>query len=134
MLEWDHLRVVLAVHRGGSMQAASQLLSIDRATVLRRLDSLEARLGARLFERRRDGCVLTRAGLEIIATAEGIEQAMTALEHRVHGEDRRAEGVVTVTVPEFFAVKVLVPALEGYPLAHQHGARARARSAGTESL
>ena len=118
MLEWDHLRVVLAVHRGGSMQAASQLLSIDRATVLRRLDSLEARLGARLFERRRDGCVLTRAGLEIIATAEGIEQAMTALEHRVHGEDRRAEGVVTVTVPEFFAVKVLVPALPRLSRAH----------------
>jgi DNA-binding transcriptional LysR family regulator len=118
MLEWDHLRVVLAVHRSGSMQAASQLLDVDRATVLRRLDALEARLGARLFERRRDGCVLTRAGLEIIATVEGIEQAMTALEHRVHGEDRRAEGVVTVTVPEFFAVKVLIPALPRLRRAH----------------
>ena len=118
MLEWDHLRVVLAVHRGGSMQSAAQLLDVDRATVLRRLDALEARLGARLFDRRRDGCVLTRAGLEIIATVEGIEQAMTALEHRVHGDDRRAEGVVTATVPEFFAVKVLVPALPRLRAAH----------------
>jgi DNA-binding transcriptional LysR family regulator len=118
MLEWDHLRVVLAVHRSGSMQGASQLLAVDRATVLRRLDALEARLGARLFDRRRDGCVLTRAGLEIIGTVEGIEQAMTALEHRVHGEDRRAEGVVTVTVPEFFAVKVLMPALPRLSAAH----------------
>ena len=118
MLEWDHLRVVLAVHRSGSMQAASLLLEVDRATVLRRLDALEARLGARLFDRRRDGCVLTRAGLEIIATVEGIEHAMTALEHRVRDEDRRAEGVVTVTVPEFFAVKVLVPALPRLSRAH----------------
>jgi DNA-binding transcriptional LysR family regulator len=118
MLEWDHLRVVLAVHRARSMQSAAQLLEVDRATVLRRLDALEARLGARLFDRRRDGCVLTRAGLEIIATVEGIEQAMTALEHRVHGDDRRAEGVVTVTVPEFFAVKVLVPALPRLRTAH----------------
>src|SRR5260221_5321136 len=118
MLEWDHLRVVLTVHRGGSMQAASQLLDVDRATVLRRLDALEARLGARLFDRRRNGCVLTRAGLEIIGTVEGIEQAMTALEHRVHGEDRRAEGVVTITVPEFFAVKVLVPGLPRLSAAH----------------
>lgn len=110
--------MVLAVHRGGSMQSAARLLAVDRATVLRRLDALEARLGARLFDRRRDGCVLTRAGLEIIATVEGIEQAMTALEHRVHGDDRRAEGVVTVTVPEFFAVKVLVPALPRLRAAH----------------
>src|SRR4029079_13858253 len=109
---------VLAVHRSGSMQAASQLLDVDCATVLRRLDALEARLGARLYERRRDGCVRTRAGLEIIATVEGIEQAMTALEHRVHGEDRRAEGVVTVTVPEFFAVKFLIPALPRLRRAH----------------
>jgi DNA-binding transcriptional LysR family regulator len=118
MLEWDHLRVVLAVHRGGSMQSASEFLGIDRATVLRRLDALEARLGARLFERRRDGCTLTRAGLEIIGTVEGIEQAMTGLEHRVGGEDKRAAGLVTVTVPEFFAVKVLAPALPRLHAAH----------------
>src|SRR5258707_13101218 len=111
MLEWDHLRVVLAVHRSGSMQGASQILAVDRATVLRRLDALEARLGARLFDPRRDGSVLTSAGLEIIANADGIEQAMTALEHRVQGEDRPAEGIVTVTVPSFFAVKMQTPAL-----------------------
>ena len=111
MLEWDHLRVVLAVHRGGSMQSAAEFLGIDRATVLRRLDALEARLGVRLFDRRRDGCTLTRAGLAIIGTVEGIAEALTGLEHRVGGEDTRAEGLVTVTVPEFFAVKVLAPAL-----------------------
>lgn len=80
MLEWDHLPIVLAIHRGGSMQSAADTLAIDRATVLRRLDALEARLGARLFDRRRDGCVLTRAGLDIIGTVEGIAEAMTALE------------------------------------------------------
>jgi DNA-binding transcriptional LysR family regulator len=111
MLEWDHLRVVLAVHRGGSMQSAAETLGIDRATVQRRLDGLEARLGVRLFDRRRDGCTLTRAGLDIIATVEGIAEAMTALENRVGGEDKRPEGIVAVTVPEFFAVKVLAPAL-----------------------
>jgi DNA-binding transcriptional LysR family regulator len=118
MLEWDHLRVVLAVHRGGSMQAAAGSLRVDRATVLRRLDAVEARLGARLFDRRRDGCAPTRVGLEIVATAEGIEQAMIALEHRVRGDDRRAEGAVTVTVPEFSAVKVLLPALPRLRAAH----------------
>ena len=29
MLEWDALRVVLAVHRRGSMSGAAELLSVD---------------------------------------------------------------------------------------------------------
>jgi DNA-binding transcriptional LysR family regulator len=118
MLEWDHLRVILAIKRGGSMQAASEILAIDRATVLRRLDALETQLAVRLFDRRRDGCKLTRAGLDIIGTVEGIAEAMTALENRVSGEDKRAEGVVAVTVPEFFAVKVLAPGLPRLHAAH----------------
>jgi DNA-binding transcriptional LysR family regulator len=111
MLEWDQLRYMLAIHRGGSLQAAAAELRVDRATVVRRLDALETALGARLFERRRDGCTLTPAGLEIIETIKGIELATTALAARVSGEDKRPQGVVTVTVPEFFAVKVLCPAL-----------------------
>ena len=111
MLEWDQLRYMLAIHRGGSMQAAAAELRVDRATVVRRLDALEAALGARVFERRRDGCTLTRAGLEIIETVQGIEQATTALAARVSGEDKRPQGLVTITVPEFFAAKVLAPAL-----------------------
>jgi len=43
---------------------------------------------------------------------------MTALAHRVGGEDKRVEGLVTVTVPEFFAVKVLAPALARLRTAH----------------
>ena len=84
MLECDDFRIVLAVKRGGSMHAAAEALGVDRATVLRRLDAIEAQLGARLFERRRDGCALTRAGLEVIGTptysgcpaTEVIEQAI----------------------------------------------------------
>jgi DNA-binding transcriptional LysR family regulator len=111
MLEWDQLRYMLAIHRGGSMQAAALELRVDRATVLRRLDALETALGARLFERRRDGCTLTKAGLEIIETVRGIELAATSLSARVNGEDKRPEGVVNITVPEFFAAKILCPAL-----------------------
>jgi DNA-binding transcriptional LysR family regulator len=111
VLEWDQLRFMLAIHRGGSMQAAAADLRVDRATVVRRLDALEATLGARLFDRRRDGCTLTKAGHEIIETVKTIELATTALAARVGGEDKRPEGVVTVTVPEFFAVAVLAPAM-----------------------
>ena len=118
MLEWDNLRFVLAIKRGGSMQAAAQALGVDRGTVLRRLDALEAQLNARLFDRRSDGCVLTRAGLSIIATLEGVEDALTSLEKRVTGGDARPEGVVSVALPEFYAVKLLAPALKRFHAAY----------------
>ncbi len=118
MLEWDHLRIVLAIHRKGSMQAAAEELAMDRTTVLRRLDALETRLKASLFDRRHDGCVLTEAGYAIIATVEGIEQAMTAIEHRVSGRDREEEGIVSLALPEFLAVKVLAPELPRFAKLH----------------
>ena len=113
-MEWDHLRYMLAIHRGGSMQAAAVELRVDRATVLRRLDSLEAALRAKLFERRSDGCVLTKAGQEIIGSVQGIEMATTALAARVRGDDQRPEAIVSITAPEFFVVKVLAPNMEKF--------------------
>lgn len=100
------------------MQAAAEDLGIDRATVLRRLDALESRLKASLFDRRHDGCFLTEAGHAIIATVEGIEQAMAAIEHRVSGSDRETEGTVSVAMPEFLAAKLLVPELPSFAKLH----------------
>jgi DNA-binding transcriptional LysR family regulator len=111
MAEWDHMRIALAIHRTGSMQGAADMLRIDRTTVLRRLDAMEQQMGVRLFERRSDGCVLTKSGEEVVGTAESIEASMALLGHRVGGNSSVAEGKVIVTVPEFFAAKILIPAL-----------------------
>jgi DNA-binding transcriptional LysR family regulator len=111
MTEWNLMRVALAIHRTGSMQAAAEVLVIDRSTVLRRLDALESQLGVRVFERRSDGCVLTERGRTVIAAAEDIERSMTALAHKLGGGESREEGKVVVTVPEFFATKLLIPSL-----------------------
>ena len=111
MIEWDALRVVLAIHRSGSMSAAAELLGVDRATVIRRLDSLETKLKSRLFDRRPDGCSLTAAGRNIIGLVEGVEQAMTALAHRVEGEDGRPKALVTLAAPGFLLSRVVAPAL-----------------------
>ncbi len=111
MIEWDALRVVLAVHRSGSMSAAAELLGVDRATVIRRLDSLETKLKSKLFDRRPDGCTLTAAGRNIIGLVEGVEQAMTALAHRVEGDDGRTDGLVTLAAPAFLISAVIAPVL-----------------------
>lgn len=60
-MEWDEAKYFLAVARSRSLIAAARSLKVSAATVARRIDALEKRLGARLFERRgmpflREGC------------------------------------------------------------------------------
>ena len=71
MDDWNRLRLVLAVHRAGSLTGAAKLLGIDHSTVFRRLKAIEAGLGARLFERLPNGAYeTTAAGKRMAAAAE----------------------------------------------------------------
>ena len=54
-IDWSDLRVALAVGHAGTLAAAARELKVNATTVLRRLDALEQRLGARLFDRARGG-------------------------------------------------------------------------------
>ena len=68
-MDWDHARVFLAAARAGQFLAAARQLGLDHATVGRRIGALERALGARLFERRTNGCALTPAGETFLAVA-----------------------------------------------------------------
>ncbi|MGI4732568.1 MAG: helix-turn-helix domain-containing protein [Janthinobacterium lividum] len=45
---WDDLRYLLAVARDGSVSRAARALSVDHATVIRRLEALERALAVKL--------------------------------------------------------------------------------------
>lgn len=46
---WDDIRNALAVARLGTVSAAAQVLGVHHATVIRRIDALEAALGCGCF-------------------------------------------------------------------------------------
>jgi DNA-binding transcriptional LysR family regulator len=52
-IDWDDLRVFLAVARAESLSGAGRALRLDPATVGRRIARLEERLGAALFAKSR---------------------------------------------------------------------------------
>ena len=63
MLNWNDLRYVLAVSRGGTLRAAARLLGVDDTTVARRLVAMQETIGARLCQRLVDGTLrLTTSG------------------------------------------------------------------------
>ncbi|WP_428977807.1 LysR family transcriptional regulator [Lichenibacterium minor] len=72
-MNWDDVRVFLAVARAGQFVAAARALRIDHATVARRVTPLEKALNARLVDRRTTGVLLTGAGVRFLQSAERME-------------------------------------------------------------
>ena len=107
-MDWDDLRYFVAVSAAGSLSGAARALKVNPATCGRHIDSLEAHLGARLFDRRKDGYALTVAGEKLLDRARVIETEVFALERGFDAEDRGLEGTVTVTATETLAVSFLV--------------------------
>ncbi len=99
-MEWDDLRVVLAVSREGTLSGAARRLGVTHSTVFRRLGAIEEQIGVRLFERFRDGYVPTPAGETAAETAARLEHGVLTLERRLSGQDLRPSGVVRITTTD----------------------------------
>jgi DNA-binding transcriptional LysR family regulator len=107
-LDWSDLRYALAIGQGGSLAAAARQLGVNHTTVLRRLDALEARLGARLFERQRQGYQPTEAGALLLEQARRMADQADEIERRVLGRDRELTGELRVTTA-FVVMEHLLP-------------------------
>jgi DNA-binding transcriptional LysR family regulator len=111
MLAWDDLRYFLAIARHRTLSAAARALRVAQPTVGRRLAAFEAQLGARLFERERDGYALTAAGAAMLAHVEQMERDALAAERVTAGRDAGLRGMVRITASEWLVVRVLGPLL-----------------------
>lgn len=112
-MDWDDVRHFLALARMGAVRAAGASLGVSHSTVARRVETLETRLGVKLFDRHREGYLLTDAGQDMLAGAERVEKEMAALERGLAGQDARLEGRVRVTCTDPFVGRILLSALAG---------------------
>ncbi|MCJ9693476.1 MULTISPECIES: LysR family transcriptional regulator [Rhizobium] len=108
-MNWDDVRIFLAVARTGQILAASKRLGLNHATLSRRLTSLEAALKTRLFIRRTNGCELTAEGEVFLASAERMETEMLAAQASLGHTDTAIAGTVRVGAPDGFGVSFLAP-------------------------
>lgn len=76
-MNWDDVRVFLAVARTESLTGAAKPLRLDAATIGRRIARLEAGFGAELFVKSPQGYVLTDAGADLLPGAEAAEAALS---------------------------------------------------------
>ncbi len=87
MMDWDDLRVFLAVARADSLSGAGRRLKIDPATVGRRIARLEEAIGARLFQKSPQGYALTDEGTRLLPHAERAETAARAAAESLSGPE-----------------------------------------------
>jgi DNA-binding transcriptional LysR family regulator len=118
VVNWDDLKVFLAVHRTGSFAAAGRTLSVNATTIGRRITTFESHLGSRLFTRTSDGLVPTATAESLLDAAEQMERHVKMAERRVAGEDARLEGTVRLAVTVHFASAFLVDQLRVFRRRH----------------
>lgn len=117
-LDWDELRVFLAVARAGQFLGAARRLAVDQATVTRRVRRLEAAVGARLFDRLTTGARLTPAGAELLSRAERIEAEVLQLQASLSTASDAVAGRVRIGAPDGFGTLFLASRLTGLVRRH----------------
>lgn len=114
---WDDLRVALAVARSGTVSGAAEALGVHHATVIRRIDGLEAQLGVKLFQRHPRGYALTEPGQAMLKVAGDADERFAQLAAQItSGCDLIGGELVVTSLPDL--ADVVMPRLVG--LMRQH--------------
>ena len=106
-MNWDDLRVFLAVARGEGLSAAGKVLKKDPATVGRRIARLEEAVGVPLFSKSPQGYALTEAGGRLMAHAEATEQSVALGLDELAGQSGGLSGQVRIGATDGCASYIL---------------------------
>ena len=113
-MNWNDLRFVLAIARGGTLSAAALRLGVDQTTVGRRLTAIETELGAPLFSRSRHGFELSEVGELIVNDIEQMESSAMRLADKVGTQKDMPSGIVRVATMPWILSNIIAPALPSF--------------------
>ncbi|MDO5642172.1 MAG: LysR family transcriptional regulator [Paracoccus sp. (in: a-proteobacteria)] len=116
-LNWDDIRLFLALARQGTLSGAARELGIGLATISRRVARMEHALGLPLFLRHQNGYDLTDQGAALLPRAEAVELALHDMRQSA-GTQTRISGVVRLATVETLVTSLVTPALAPLLAAH----------------
>lgn len=97
MENWDEVKTAYQVARMGTVSGAAEVLGVHHATVIRHIDSLEGRLGVKLFQRHARGYTATEAGQDLLRVAQATDDQFNQLVGRIKGRGTDVSGELVVT-------------------------------------
>ena len=115
---FDDIEIFVAVSEQGSFSKAAEDLRLSRSRVSDSVRKLEARLGARLFERSTRHVSATEAGrLFYVRARRAMDEARLGLDE-IDAMVREPSGVMRIGVPDAFNELYIVPAIAGFMAAY----------------
>jgi len=115
MDHWNEIRTAYHVVRLGTVSAAADALGVHRATVIRHIDTLEGKLGEKLFQRHARGYTPTEVGQDLLRVAQATDEQFSQLVGRTKGRATNLSGELVVTSLEILAENLL-PALNAFQI------------------
>jgi len=116
-MNWDDMRVFLALARSGTLARAAAMTGQDATTVARRIQRLEAALAATLFEHGASGQSLTESGHRLLAHAEMMETGARAVQQQAEAGSGLG-GTIRISVSEGFGMGFMAPRLVAFAESH----------------
>jgi DNA-binding transcriptional LysR family regulator len=118
-MDWDDLRIFLAVMRTETLSQAAKRLKLDHSTVCRRIAQFELCLGGSLFERHRAGMKPTELARRILENADAVEAAVLNMHESLSDSNNELVGTVRIAMMEgiasLYLARRLLPFIEQYP-------------------
>lgn len=106
-MNWNDLKIFLAVARNKQLLKAATQLGINHTTVARRLNALEQQLNSKLVTRHTTGTKLTDAGKRLLSYAELIEMQMLRAQANISDKNTQLSGTVRIAAPDGFSTSFL---------------------------
>lgn len=110
---WDDIRFVLAVADHGSVSAAARALSVNHATVLRRIAAFEERQGLRVFDKTPRGYQVSADRRQLVEAMREAGEALSHVDQLIEAERPRMASGIRVTSTDTFCLALLPPMIAG---------------------
>lgn len=100
MKNWDSYKLLLALHRAGTVRGAAKALGVNHATISRRLSQIHLEVRTPIFEQKAQGYKVTESGMEYIRAAEKFELLAFEAERRQRALSENLSGTIRLSIGE----------------------------------
>ncbi|MEM7492481.1 MAG: LysR family transcriptional regulator [Pseudomonadota bacterium] len=117
MENWTEIKTAYLLGKFGTVSATAEALGVHRATIIRRVESLEQQLKGKLFQRHAKGYTPTEFGIQLITVAEESDRSFRQLIMKARSQEEGFKGDFTITCPEMLDHFVF-PAVKQFKTEH----------------